>query len=97
MPTSSSGVISPCDTGLVGNDNDQKTGFVQQPDRLRRSRDKLEILHPVQVVLFHIDGAVPINENGPLQLAVARYHLFKPSIRKPNSLNVLAITAQNAM
>jgi len=57
-------IVAAGHTGLVGYHNHKKSGLIQQPDGLRRIRQKLEFLDAVHITLFHIDHTVPVQEYG---------------------------------
>ena len=70
------GVIPPCHAGLIGDDHDQDSCLIQQPDGLRRSRNKLKILNAEEIFLFLIDRSVSVQKN-------RTFHIFGFPFDKP--------------
>src|SRR6185369_12039289 len=59
------GIVAPRHTGLVGDDNHQKTGFIQQSYGLWRTGDKYKIIRAEEVLFFLVDGTITINKHSP--------------------------------
>jgi hypothetical protein len=57
-------IVATADAGLIRDYNDVIARLVEQGYTLARTREEFEIFYPVQVVLFNIDGAVPIEKDG---------------------------------
>ena len=58
-------VVAPRHTGLVGDDNHQKSGFIQQADRLWSTGNKYKIIRKVEVLFFLVDRTITINKHRP--------------------------------
>ena len=65
-------VIAARDARLVGDDDRQEAGVVQQPHRLGRAGDQVELLETMHVAVVDIEHAVAIEEGGRACLAHGR-------------------------
>ena len=56
-------IIPPGNSGLVGNYDQQEPCLLQQPHPFHSAGQKFKVFNPVQIVFFHIDCSIPVQEN----------------------------------
>ena len=78
------------DAGLIGDHDQHIAGPLEQPQGVRRPREELEILEPVQVPDVNVQGAVAINKDGAFQIS-------QDSRPKPQALHIASSTSCEAI